>query len=64
MSILDKFTLRSFIVISGWIALLLGIAYASYKEPSKIVDAFDTLIGAALTIINIAIARWLFKEGE
>ena len=59
---LSRFTLKSFIVTTGWSGLLLLIAYIVYKEPSKAVDAFDTLLGAGLTIINIAVAKWLFGD--
>ena len=56
----SKFTLKAFIVATGWIGLLALIAYIVYKEPQKAIDAFDTLLGAGLSIINIAIGKWLF----
>jgi hypothetical protein len=56
----NKFTLKVFIVATGWIGLLALIAYIVYKEPQKAIDAFDTLLGTGLSIINIAIGRWLF----
>jgi membrane protein DedA with SNARE-associated domain len=55
-----KFTLKAFIVATGWIGLLALIAYIVYKEPQKAIDAFDTLLGAGLSVINIAIGKWLF----
>ena len=64
MSVIDKLTLKIFIVISGWIGLLALIGYVAYKEPEKVINSYDTLLGVALTIINLAIAKWLFKEEE
>jgi hypothetical protein len=64
MSVVDKLTLKVFVVITGWIGLLSLIAYIVYKEPQRAIDSYDTLLGVALTIINLAIAKWLFREGE
>lgn len=61
---LEKLTLKAFIVITGWIGLLLAIAYSIYKKPELIDKSFDILLGSAITIINVAIARWLFGEGS
>ena len=58
----NKFTLKAFVIVTGWLGLLALVTYIIYKEPQKAIDAFDTLLGAGLTIINIAIARWLFSE--
>jgi hypothetical protein len=57
---LDKLTLKAFVIVTGWLGLLALIAYIAYKEPQKVIDSFDTLLGAGLSIINIAIGKWLF----
>jgi len=57
---LEKLTLKAFIVITGWIGLLLAIAYSIAKKPELIDKSFDVLLGSAITIVNVAIARWLF----
>ncbi len=61
---LEKLTLKAFIVITGWIGLLSAIAYSIAKKPELIDKSFDILLGSAITIINVAIARWLFGEGS
>lgn len=60
--VLDKLTLKAFVVVTGWLGLLAMIAYAIYKFPELVHDAFSTALGAALTIVNIAIAKWLFEQ--
>jgi hypothetical protein len=57
---IDKLTLKSFVIVTGWIGLLALIGYAAYKDPSRVTNSFDTLLGAGLSIINIAIGKWLF----
>jgi len=64
MSVVDKLTLKVLIVITGWIGLLALIGYIVYKEPQKAINSYDTLLGVALTVVNLAIAKWLFREGE
>jgi len=61
---IEKFTLKAFVIITGWIFLLLAIAYAMYEKLELIDKSFDVLLGSAITIINVAIARWLFGEGS
>lgn len=56
-----KFTLRAFVAVTGWIGLLASIAYGFYKFPEQLEANLSTLIGVALTIVNIAIAKWLFE---
>jgi hypothetical protein len=57
---LDKLTLKAFIIVTGWTGLLVLIGYVAYKDPSRVINSFDTLLGAGLSIINIAIGKWLF----
>jgi hypothetical protein len=59
---LSKFTLKSFIIITGWSGLLLLIAYIVYKDPQKAIDYYDTLIGFATSTLGIAIGKWLFGD--
>jgi hypothetical protein len=61
--IINKFTLRSFIIITGWVGLLCFIAYGIYRNPSLIEKVFDVAFGTAITIISFAVGRWLFREG-
>jgi len=56
------FTLKSFIVVTAWLGMLAFIAYVIYKDLSKATESFNTVLGAALSIANIAIAKWLFGE--
>jgi hypothetical protein len=58
----SKFTLKSFIIVTGWSGLLLLIAYIVYKDPQKAIDYYDTLIGFATSILGIAIGKWLFGD--
>ena len=62
MSEITRFTLKSFIVITAWLGILAFIAYVIYKDVSKAIESFDTVLGVALSIANIAIAKWLFGE--
>jgi membrane protein DedA with SNARE-associated domain len=59
---LSRFTLKSFIIVTGWTGLLLLIAYIVYKDPQKAIDNYDTLIGFATSILGIAIGKWLFGD--
>jgi uncharacterized BrkB/YihY/UPF0761 family membrane protein len=61
--LLDKFTLRSFVVVTGWVGLMCFIFYAIYKNPDLIEKTFDVAFGTAITIISFAVGRWLFREG-
>jgi len=55
-------TLKSFIVVTAWLGMLAFIAYVIYKDLSKATESFNTVLGVALSIANIAIAKWLFGE--
>lgn len=57
-----KLSLRSFVIVSGWSGVLGIIAYSVYKFPELARDAFSTILGVGLTIVNIAIAKWLFEQ--
>jgi membrane protein DedA with SNARE-associated domain len=59
---LSKFTLKSFIIVTGWSGLLMLIAYIVYKDPQKAIDYYDTLIGFAVSTLGIAIGKWLFGD--
>jgi len=56
------FTLKSFVVVTAWLGILAFIAYVIYKDLSKATESFNTVLGVALSIANIAIAKWLFGE--
>jgi len=56
------FTLKSFVVVTAWLGMLAFIAYVIYKDLSKATESFNTVLGVALSIANIAIAKWLFGE--
>jgi uncharacterized BrkB/YihY/UPF0761 family membrane protein len=60
--IIDKFTLRSFVIITGWISLLCFIAYGIYKNPDLIEKVFDVAFGTAITVVSFSISKWLFGE--
>ncbi|MEM2191390.1 MAG: hypothetical protein QW540_08190 [Archaeoglobaceae archaeon] len=62
MSVVDKFTLKSFIVVSAWLSLLLFIAYGCYKYPELVKENFSNAFSVALAILNIAIGGWLFEK--
>jgi len=55
-------TLKSFVVVTAWLGILAFIAYVIYKDLSKATESFNTVLGVALSIANIAIAKWLFGE--
>jgi uncharacterized BrkB/YihY/UPF0761 family membrane protein len=59
---LNKFTLRSFIIITGWIGLLCFIAYCIYKNPDLVEKVFDVAFGTAITVVSFSIGKWLFGE--
>jgi len=56
----DKLTLKAFIIVTGWTGLLALIGYVAYKDPDRVINSFDTILGAGLSIVNIAIGKWLF----
>lgn len=62
MSLVDKLTLKAYVVITGWSGLMALIGYLVYKYPNVAINSFENVLGAALTIISIAIGKWLFKE--
>lgn len=64
MSFVDKLSLRTFIVVTGWSGLLTLIGYLVYKYSDVAVNSFENILGAALTIVSIAISKWLFKDNE
>lgn len=57
-----KLSLKSFIVITAWVGLIILIAYASYKNPDKLRDNYETILQTGLTILTISISKWLFSE--
>jgi uncharacterized BrkB/YihY/UPF0761 family membrane protein len=59
---IDKFTLRSFIIITGWVGLLSFIAYGIYRNPNLIEKVFDIAFGTAITVISFSVGKWLFGE--
>ena len=62
MEITDKFTLRSFVIITGWVGLLCFIAYGIYRNPSLIDKVFDVAFGTAITVVSFSVGKWLFGE--
>jgi uncharacterized BrkB/YihY/UPF0761 family membrane protein len=62
IEVLNKFTLRSFVIITGWIGLLCFIAYGIYKNPNLIEKVFDIAFGTAITVVSFSIGKWLFGE--
>jgi hypothetical protein len=60
--IINKFTLRSFIIITSWLGLLSFIAYGIYRNPSLIEKVFDIAFGTAITVVSFSVSKWLFGE--
>ncbi|MEM2612336.1 MAG: hypothetical protein QXJ45_06920 [Thermoproteota archaeon] len=61
---LDKFTLRAFVIVTAWIGLLSYIAYAVYKYPDLVLQTYDTVLGIAISITSVAIGRYLFEQKQ
>lgn len=55
-------TLIAFVGITGWVGLLLLIAYLTYKYTEVAVNYYEILIGSALACLNMFFGKYLFKD--